>query len=413
MKRYRFYPLVACALMMIAACKKSDNPGTEVKPADPIVLTAKQAEKVTGDNMFAFRLFQKTAGSGENTNAFISPLSVNMAMGMLYNGASGDARAEMAETLGLADFTDEEINEYYQKMSQALLGIDPLTTLHIANSIWYRNDYSVKQSFFDTNTKYYDAEVKGLDFSAPATVGIINNWCAKNTGNKITEIIDVIPGDAVMYLINAVYFKSKWVSQFDKSNTKPGKFTLQNGSQTDVSMMEQTEVFPYYADDKLRCVELPYGNQAFGMMVLLPAEGTNLNSVIESLDNEYWQQVLTGLYDANIYLKLPRFKQECEFELNEFIKELGITSIFESGNLDGIADDPRLAVSRIKHKTFVDVNEEGTEAAAVTSVEVLTMSAGPDPAPIVFHVDQPFIYLIKEKSTGIILFIGRMDQPKG
>ena len=409
-KRIICYAIAGIVLATVS-CGKNDGNEGNVEPAHPIDLTVKQSDKVNGDNAFALRLFQLIARQDDGENAFISPLSVAMAMGMLYNGTSGDARTEMAQAFGMADFTDEEINAYYQKMSQALLDIDPLTTMLIANSIWYDRDYPVKQSFFDINKKHYNAEVQGLDFKAPSAVGTINNWCDKNTKGKIKEIIDEIPDEAIMYLINAVYFKSKWQFQFDKKNSRTAKFTLQSGVQTDVTMMEQTADLRYYAHEKLRCVEMPYGNQAFSMVAILPADGKELNTVIESLDNELWQQIVAGLHTANVHLKLPRFKQECEFKLNEPIASLGINLIFCEGYLNGIADDPRLVVSNIKHKTFVEVNEEGTEAAAVTSVEVGYTSIGPS-VPVPFHIDRPFLYLIKEKSTGVILFIGRMDHPK-
>ncbi len=411
MKKHIFYSLVACILLG-TACQKDNNESDEpVTPSQPIELSIKQSEKVSGDNAFALRLFQQVAMSDDGANAFVSPLSITMAMGMLYNGTSGNARTEMAEALDMSGFSDEEINEYYQKISQALLNIDPLTTLMIANSIWFKKDYPVKQSFFDINQKYYDAEVRELDFGAPASVDIINNWCAKNTNNKIDKIINQIPGDAVMYLINAVYFKSKWQFQFDKKDTKTAKFTLQDGSQTNVSMMEQTTDLPYYANDKLQCVEMPYGNQAFSMVVLLPAEGNDLGSVVEYFDHGSWEKVLAGLYDTNVRLKFPRFKQECEFSLNNPLKDIGMKSIFQTGYLNNIADNSRLCVSEVRHKTFVEVNEEGTEAAAITSVEVLD-TAYPGGGPVRFYADRPFVYLIKEKSTGVILFIGRMDHPK-
>ena len=411
MKKSIIFCVIAGMALATTSCGKNDE--TDVQPASSIELTVKQAEKASGDNAFALRLFQQIAQQDEGENAFISPLSVAMAMGMLYNGTSGEARTEMAQAFGMADFTDDEINGYYQKMSKALLGIDPLTTLLIANSIWYERNYPVKKTFFDVNNKYYDAEIQGLDFRASSAVGTINNWCDKNTKGKIKEIIDEIPDNAVMYLINAVYFKSKWQFQFDKKNSNTAKFTLQSGAQTDVMMMEQTADLSYYANEKLRCVEMPYGNQAFSMVAILPAEGKDLDSVIESLDGELWQQIIIGLRTANVHLRLPRFKQECEFRLNDPIADLGIKTIFKRpcDCLYGIADDPRLYVSEIKHKTFVEVNEEGTEAAAVTSVGFEVTSIGP-PAPVPFYVDRPFIYLIKEKSTGVILFIGRMDHPK-
>jgi serpin B len=408
MKKVVFYAVTASMIFCNYACNKEDAP-KDVKPAEPIVLTVRQAEKADADNRFAFNIFKEvSAQNGANT--FFSPLSLNMALGMLYNGASGETRTEMAEILGMADFAETEINEYYQKMSQALLKIDPMTDISIANSIWNRNTLTVKQPFIDVNKKYFDAEVQSLDFSKSNAADIINKWCADKTKNRIKEIIESpISDEVMMYLINALYFKSKWEFQFDKKNTKRDDFTKADNQGKKVNMMEQTETFPYYADQYLQCVEMPYGNGAFGMVAILPANDIDIDQLIEYLDDTVWRNIVKNLWKREVWLKLPRFQIECDIELNDPVKNVGMQRIF-GGGFANISDVP-LAVSRIKQKTFVKVDEEGTEAAAVTVIGMEVMSPGPG-MTVQFFANRPFLYLIKERSTGAILFIGRMDEPQ-
>jgi serpin B len=411
MKKVILCTAIASMMCFSYACNKGNAPSVEVQPAKPIELSIRQMEKVKADNRFSFSIFKEVSAlKGDNT--FFSPLSLNLALGMLYNGASGETRTEMAQILGMADFTDTEINEYYQKMSQALLAIDPLTDINIANSIWYREGFPVKQPFIDINKNYFDAVVRSLNFSSPNAADIINGWCAEKTKNRIKEIIEnPIPDDVAMYLINALYFKSKWQFEFDKANTKQDDFTKANGQTKKVSMMEQTTDLPYYADQHLQCVEMPYGNQAFSMVAVLPAnDGTSIDQLVEYLDNDTWQNIVANLHEQNVWLKLPRFKIECEISLNEPVQNVGMQRIFDEFLADfaNISNIP-LFVSKIKQKTFVQVNEEGTEAAAVTVVEMTYTSIGPG---VAFIANRPFLYLIKEKSTGAILFIGRMDEPQ-
>ena len=400
---------------VISCNNKEGKPGTfvteELKPADPIEVTVKQAEKVDADNRFAFNIFKEVSAlNGANT--FFSPLSLNMALGMLYNGASGDTRTEMTEVLGMADFTEAEINLFYQKLSQALLNVDPLTEIGIANSIWYREGFPVKQSFIETNQNYFDAMVKALDFNKPNAADIINNWCAEKTKDRITEIIkNPIPGDVMMYLINALYFKSQWLFEFDKANTKQEDFTKTDGQKIKVNMMAQAAELSYYVDQYLQCVEMPYGNQAFSMVAILPSNKKNIEQLIEYLDNEKWQNITENMYENNVHLKLPRFKIECEIPLNDPVKNVGMQRIFYGGFAN--ISDHDLFVSNIRQKTFVEVNEEGTEAAAVTVIEGPTsVDGGQGQSIVTFLANRPFLYLIKEKSTGVILFIGRMDEPE-
>jgi len=414
--------IVSVLCIAFWACNTDNLPEPEpdpavIVPAEPIKITVRQGSKVDADNCFSFKIFKEVSAlKGENT--FFSPLSLNLALGMLYNGASGDTRTEMAEAMDMGDFTETEINEYYQKMSKALLEIDTLTKISIANSIWYRDGFPVKKSFFDINQTYFDAMVKALNFSSPDAAEIINKWCAEKTNDRIKEIIqNPIDPLTQMFLINALYFKSKWQSEFDKAKTKPDDFTLTDNRKKKVNMMEQTAAFPYYADQYLQCVEMPYGNDAFSMVAILPADNMNIEQLIDYLDNTKWQNILTNLFPRNVFLKLPRFKIECEIPLNKPVKNVGMQRIFVPtiAEFDNIVDTKVISdlyVSNIKQKTFVEVNEEGTEAAAVTVVEIGVTSVGPGPAPIQFFANRPFLYLIKEKSTGAILFIGRMDEPK-
>jgi len=424
----RLFPLLLITSLFLSysSCIKSTVPDEEldpnelietpvledIEPAKPIVLTTKQSEKVNIDNLFAFKIFKEVSIS---PNTFFSPLSLTMALGMLYNGATGDTRTEMAQALGMGDFTETEVNEYYLQMREALLKIDPLTNICIANSIWYRNGFPVKQSFIDINQKYFDAMVKALDFSSPDAADIINKWCAEKTKNKITEIVKKPINDlTMMFLINALYFKSKWQLPFDKAKTKQDDFTIKENQKKKVNMMEQTTTLPYYADKYMQCVEMPYGNDAFSMVTILPDNSVSIEKLIDYLDNTVWKNVLDQMYPQKVWLKLPRFKIECEIPLNDPVKKVGMKQIFDPNvaGLINIADISDLHVSNIKQKTFVEVNEEGTEAAAVTVIEIGITSVGPSLDPKQFFANRPFLYLIKEKSTGAILFIGRMDEPK-
>ncbi|MDR2147406.1 MAG: carboxypeptidase-like regulatory domain-containing protein, partial [Tannerella sp.] len=383
-----------------------------LQPAKPINLSAKQSEKAKIDNIFALKMF-KEVSKQEGNNTFFSPLSLNMALGMLYNGASGDTRNEIVEALGMADFSETEINEYYQKISQALLGADPTTEISIANSIWYRNNFSVKNHFVEIGKEYFDAEVQALNFNSSEAAGTINNWCAEKTNNRIKNLVGgTIPDDMMMYLINALYFKSQWQMdiKFDKEKTKLDNFTKTDKQKKEVNLMEQTSFMDYYADGQLQCVEMDYGNRAFSMVAILPLKNMNINQLIDYLDNEKLQNAIDNMSRQEVWLKLPRFKIECDFWLNQPVRNLGMEQMF-SGGFANISDDD-LWVSAIKQKTFVEVNEEGTEAAAATSIMIVGYGVRSKKIePVRFFADRPFLYLIREKSTGIIMFIGRMDDP--
>lgn len=388
-----------------------DNFAKGLQLAQRIFLTTKQSKRAEADNNFAFRMFKKVSKYKGN-NTFFSPLSLNMALGMLYNGASGETRNEIIKTLGMASFSETEINEYYQKISQALLEADPTTDISIANSIWYRDNFSVKDRFVEIGKEYFDAEVRALNFNSSGTADIINHWCAEKTNNKIKNLISsTVPDDMMMYLINALHFKSQWQIdiKFDRKKTKLNNFTKTDRQKKKVNLMEQTSHLNYFADEYLQCVEMDYGNRAFSMVAVLPLKNMNINQLIDYLDNEKLQYAIDNMRWQKVWLKLPRFKIECDFLLSQPIRDLGIEQMF-SGGFANISDDD-LWVSDILQKTFVEVNEEGTEAAAATTVIMVGGSRQKRIKPVRFFADRPFLFLIREKSTGVILFIGRMDDP--
>ncbi|MDR1223580.1 MAG: serpin family protein [Tannerella sp.] len=396
-------------LAILFACESNTPDNKELPEAKPVEIRLKA--KVATDNSFALDLLKATCASSGETNVFISPLSVSMALSMTLNGAGGETAGQMKDALRASDYPMEQINEYSKSLMDALPEVDPSTQLTIANSIWYREGFSVKNDFLGVNRENYSAEIRPLDFSLPDAVKQINNWCALQTNGKIKEIIaPPLPGDALMYLINAVYFKGIWMSRFDKKNTREADFYPAGGAPLKVDMMRQEAGFNYRSDAQGEYLELPYGNNAFSMILLLPHEGKTTDDLLGHLDGDSWNEMVANMYNAEVNLQLPRFKAECKYEMQDgILPEMGMILPFTpAADFSGISETP-LLISKVIHKTFVEVNEEGAEAAAATSVEMLIGSPGPvEIKPVDYIVNRPFLFAIRENSTGVILFIGKM-----
>lgn len=404
--------ILAIALLTLAACnKEGGGKKGPLAKADPIELAL--PAKVQTDNTFAFDLFRTTC---ENTdgNAFISPLSMSMALNMVLNGAEEETREQMLEALRAEGYTPDQINSHSKELREALLAVDPSTALDIVNAIWYKKGFPVKAPFIATNKSYYAAEVAELDFNDEAkALATINGWCKTNTKGRIEKVLDNISPDLVMVLANAIYFKGIWVSQFDKNDTAKEDFHAAGGQTRRVDMMRQTSDFKYDRDENCAYLELPYGNQAFSIVLMLPDEGTTPDEVAARLDNEFWSELPKRMQSVEVNLRLPRLKAECTFQMHEkILPEMGMVLPFDKENADfsGIYDpEPgeNLYISFVIHKTFLEINEEGTEAAAVTVVGGDLTTALPRETS--FIVDRPFILAIRENSTGAILFMGRID----
>ncbi|MFC2077054.1 serpin family protein [candidate division KSB1 bacterium] len=390
--------------------------GCQGDPYSPVIglprdLTPTENRLIESDNNFGFKLFREINKSEGDKNIFISPLSVSMALGMAVNGAAGETETAMRNTLELAGLSLGEINESYQGLIKLLTELDPEVAFRIANSIWYRQGYAFEQTFLDINRKYFNAEVAGLDFDDPKSVDTINSWVDENTNGKIEEIIDSIDPMDIMFLINAIYFKGTWTSEFNEDETKDDEFTRLDGSKTPCKMMIQTGDFEYFSNDDFQAVNLPYGDGEFSMTVILPYEGTDINELVGNMDGGQWDSWLNGLAEQSVTIELPRFKLEWELKLNDVLQALGMSVAF-SGEADftKMYKPGGIYIDEVRHKTFVEVNEEGTEAAAVTIIKMRDSAGGV--SPMYMRVDRPFLFVIHENFSQTILFVGKIVEPQ-
>jgi serine protease inhibitor len=337
-----------------------------------------------------------------------------MALGMTYNGAAGATLQAMQQTLQLQGLDLDEVNESYRSLIDLLRDLDPRVEFLLANSIWYRNTMAFEPQFIDLNREFFDAEVSALDFADPSASRTINQWVSEKTNGKILEIVPTpIPADMIMYLINAIYFKGDWRYQFDESLTRRAPFELLDGSQTTVDMMSYGEESPLllYADADVQVVDLPYGGWAYSMTIVLPATAQGIGDVENGLTQERWSTWITALDSTSRMVSMPKFQLEYELELNDVLTALGMGLAFspDSADFSHLYNGPagRAYISTVTHKSFVEVNEEGTEAAAATSVGVGATSIGPPP----IVVDRPFLFAIRERHSGTVLFMGRIMDP--
>jgi serine protease inhibitor len=399
-------PLLAS--LILAGCQSATGPVQQITEL-PRPLTAAEQEVISSSNAFAFDLMRVVNADEATENVFVSPLSVSMALGMTMNGAAGGTFDEMRETLGFAGLSQAEINATYRSLIELLLGLDRTTEMGIVNSVWYRQGFPFEQSFIDTVETNFDAEVVGLDFDDPGSVGRINGWVSSATNRRIDSIIDAISPNSVMFLINAIYFKGVWVTAFDRASTRADTFRGVDGAPIPVQMMNTDGTFRFRSTPEYTALELPYGNSAFTMTIVMPSESQNINDYLASLDQSGWNDIVGGMGEGEIMVSLPRFRLEYEKSLKEPLKALGMPTAFQPGGADFTGLSPagdQLFISDVKHKTFVDVNEEGTEAAAVTSVEVRVVSMPPS-----VRIDRPFLFAIRERFSGTILFSGKIVAP--
>jgi serine protease inhibitor len=371
---------------------------------------------VTANNQFGFALFKQLQLQEQNENLFISPLSIAFALAMTYNGAAGETSQAMARTLKLDGMGLSEVNQASASLIKSLNSADPKISLSIANSLWARQGINFKEDFLARNRNFFGAEIATLNFADPAAKVRINQWVNKNTKGKIPSIIDQIDADMVLFLINAIYFKGLWSKPFDEKLTKTQVFHLPSGSQKQTPMMSQSGDYSYYRGDKFQAVSLPYGEGNTALYLFLPDKESSLKQFLGSFTFDNCEQWMKGFRGNPGDVKIPRFKMEYQKTLNETLKTMGMEVAFDRGRADfsGMrdpSDGRRLFISEVKHKAVVEVNEEGTEAAAATSVGAGITSMRPPQQRFTFIADRPFLMAIRDQKTGALLFMGAVFDP--
>lgn len=411
MKSYSPFFLSTLIFLLIpySGCEKQV---TEDLPGDPVPIELSQVEKSlsTSSNQFSFDIFKLIVESEtEEENLMISPMSISYALSMTLNGAAGDTRDAMMEALRYNNITLEEINSSYKSLSNKLSSIDKRVVMNIANSVWVEDRLELKEAFIDALVEYFNAEGFHFNINDPGIVDEVNNWISENTNGKIDNMINEIPGDVVMLLINAVYFNGKWRYQFDENETSTEDFYLEHGSVVNADMMHIGSTYKIKATEDLTIAELPYGQGNFVMDVILPAQGKTTSEILPLLTDSNWEAWMEDMYEREIELYMPRFKYEYKLGLKDVLTSMGMGIAF-SGTADfSNISDQSLAISKVLHQTFIDNKEEGTEAAAATVVMIELTSVPPEPATL--RLDRPFYYIIRETSTNTIIFMGLTGNP--
>jgi serpin B len=401
--------------LLFAQCSEEEPVGDQKNPPDLRPVSGSTEMLVETSNSFAIDLFRSIQQEKPDENIFISPLSVDIALHMTVNGASGETKEVMKETLGVADLSDEEVNEAAKSLIEQLLNMDQDVALAIANSIWFRDIFTLQPGFDALIQEYYHGRIEGLDFDNPETKSVINQWVAEQTEGKIQNLIQQIKDTDVMFLINAIYFKADWQYQFNPDDTRDEPFYLADGGTVPVPLMSNRNTkVNYRFQDEFQVVELPYGNGQFSMVILLPFGENTIDDLMSELTTDQLNGWLEQTDTLTTHLLMPKFKTEFKLNLNDVLKGMGMELPFTTDatfhNFFEQNVGEKLYMDRVIHQAFIEVNEEGSEAAAATAVAIGLESINLN-RPDMIRVDRPFAYFIREKHTGAILFAGTMMNP--
>ncbi|NEO29084.1 MAG: serpin family protein [Symploca sp. SIO3C6] len=372
---------------------------------------AVDSQLIEANTKFGFKLLKEILKEESNKNVFISPSSIAIALAMTYNGASGETQQAMAKALELQGMSIEQINQANEALKVSLENADPEVQLSIANSLWSKLGIEFQPDFLQRNQQFYGAQVKELDFNSPDAPRAINKWVQENTSGKIDKIIDQIKPNDLLFLINAIYFKGNWSEKFDQNLTTELPFYLLDGTQKQHPLMFGSGKYNYYENETFQAASLPYGEGRLSFYVFLPHQSITLEAFEQQLNAQNWQQWMDQFRKRKGMIKLPRFKFEYDIQLNNALRALGMEVAFSPrANFADMTFTP-VAIDEVKHKTFVEVNEEGTEAAAITSIGITRTSAETSTPPFQMIVDRPFFCAIRDNQTGTVLFMGSIVEP--
>jgi serine protease inhibitor len=404
---------VCCALaiaLCAVGCAPEISPTTPQAPADSYAVDPALVPPMTAAGL---ELFRRVVASAGEANVFFSPWSLETALCMTYNGAAGETQGAMANAMHLDGLSLQRVNEGGAGLQRSLLSPDTGVNLRLANSLWARQGVPFRDDFLERNRRYYGAEVVALDFGARGASQRINRWVQESTGGKIDKIVsDVIDPLTVLFLINAVYLEAGWQKPFSPSDTQKQPFHTSDGGAVQAPMMSVRWSFPYYRGEGLQAVQLPYGNGRMSMVILLPDAESSLDALLAALDAAHWERWMAAMQTAAGRVSLPRFRTETTAMLNDALSAQGMAVAFDKDRADfsGMRPiPPRLYISEVKQKAFVEVDEKGTVAAAATVVEVAVAAALED--SFTFVADRPFLYAIVDGQTGVVLFMGVLRKP--
>ena len=406
--------LVLLISILLLQCSKNPTGNKQDIPEEPIPdLASVEKRLIESDNKFGIKLFKEIIREESDSNVFISPLSVAMALGMTYNGAAGETQKAMQQALELEGFTLQEVNQCYQHLLESLAQLDPKVEFGVANSIWYRESEGrrvPREEFLSLCDEYYNALVHGLDFNDPSSADTINMWVEEETNGRIKDLVRKPIGyTTLMFLINAIYFKGTWTYEFDPEETADAWFYLPDGPKKRCKMMKQRSLFEYLENDTFQAIDLPYGDGDFSMTIFLPRWGISVNSLITELNQDNLNDWISCFESDSVDLYLPRFKLEWGQKLNDVLSGLGMGVAFgEFADFSRMYEGGPVWISEVRHKSFIEVNEEGTEAAAAT---VVVMVESAEPMGLMMEINRPFLFMIRENVSGTILFIGKIVDP--
>ncbi len=386
-----------------------DGPPTELT-ALPRPLTALEQEAIQAGNTFGVSLLQQLVSEGAPENRVISPFSASVALGMAYAGAGGSTANDMRSVLGWGERSRDDIMSAYRELPALLTGLDPAVAVQSANAMWVRDQFPVKPQYVSDMRTFFGADVRSGDFG-PATVANMNSWARDKTNGLIPEVVQELSDDMVVMLMNALYFKGQWREQFDPSQTTPQPFTRADGVALQAPTMRRTGRMAYTVHDGAQWAELAYGNTAYVMTVVLPDSATSARqwlaaSSAASLDAGFAR--LTDLTAQSVQLSMPRFRLKLGAQLKPSLSAMGMSVAFDRGHADFTRIADNLFMTHVKQDVYIDVNEEGTEAAAVTQVGIGVKSL---PVRPVMTIDRPFLFFIRDRIGGTLLFAGLVNDP--
>ncbi len=392
--------------LLISSCDEADNSPISIQPSASVrALSAEEAEVSSGAGNFALDLMEEIEKAEPNTNFFISSFSVSTAVSMVMNGASKEAKEEFIQTLQLEGMSAEKVNEAYQSLTKYIYALDSKVILNIANSNWYHNDYTIQSNFKSTLSTYYDAEIFDADFRDETTLKSINGWVEENTNGKIKDILESIRPREVMFLINAIYFKAEWATKFKEESTRELPFTLADGSSIEVPTMtgEIKHWIAYWNKLNATVVEIPYGNENYGLTIIMPDNPATLEGMVAQIDMGAFSEVMKDTTVQTRQLFLPKITLDFKKDLKDILVDMGMPLMGLSNLFE---ETVPLEISKVIHQSFLEINEEGTEAAAATAIGVMYTSI-----PATTQINKPFLFFIRERNSNTILFSGKLVDP--